>query len=224
MDASEPVAAPDPNGGGSRTAPTGAGRCDADGSEAAAPPAKTQRTGFHLAHAVSLLLAVAITVAVIIFRNELARFAAYGYLGIFIVTLVGNATVILPVPGLVAVFAGGTAFNPWLVGLIAGVAQPIGELTGYLAGYGGGAVVENRALYAKLCCWMERHGFLTILVLAAIPNPVFDMAGIIAGALHMPVWKFLLACFLGKTAKSFAVAWLGQQSAGWMAPLLNTLK
>jgi membrane protein YqaA with SNARE-associated domain len=176
--------------------------------------------GFTPAHALSLALAVAITAAVIIFRDELARFATYGYLGIFVISLVGNATVILPVPGLVAVFAGGTALNPWLVGLVAGVAQPIGELTGYLAGYGGGAVVENRQLYLKLRGWMERHGFITILILATIPNPAFDMAGIIAGALRMPIWQFLLACFIGKTVKSLAVAWLGYQSIDWLSPLL----
>lgn len=179
--------------------------------------------GFTRSHALSLVLAVAITAAIIAFRQELARFAAYGYLGIFVITLVGNATVILPVPGLVAVFAGGTALNPWLVGLVAGLAQPIGELTGYLAGYGGAGVVENRETYRRLRGWMQRHGFLTILVLAAIPNPVFDAAGIIAGALQMPVWKFLLACFLGKTAKSLAIAWLGAQSVDWLAPLLNAI-
>jgi uncharacterized membrane protein YdjX (TVP38/TMEM64 family) len=202
MDSTDPTQAPPPQ-------------------EAATEEAKGAR--FTLSHALSLALAVGITVAIIAFRQQLARFAAYGYLGIFVITLVGNATVILPVPGLVAVFAGGTALNPWLVGLVAGVAQPIGELTGYLAGYGGGGVVENRAGYQRLHQWMERHGFLTIFVLAAIPNPVFDVAGIMAGALHMPVWQFLLACFLGKTVKSLAVAWLGSQSVQWLAPLLNAI-
>lgn len=183
-------------------------------------PEQAKGGGFTLLHALSLILAVAITAAIIAFREDLARFAAYGYAGIFVITLVGNATVILPVPGLVAVFAGGTALNPWIVGLVAGVAQPIGELTGYLAGYGGGGAVENRELYRKLRGWMERHGLLTILVLAAIPNPAFDVAGIIAGALRMPVWKFLLACFLGKTVKSLAIAWLGSQSMQWLAPFL----
>ncbi len=199
---------------------------DPTGAPPEAPPAETPareapRVGFHMSHVMSLLLAVGITAAVIVFRDDLARFATYGYVGIFVINLVGNATVILPVPGLVAVFAGGTALNPLIVGLVAGVAQPLGELTGYLAGYGGGAAVENRALYQKLRGWMERHGFVTIFVLAAIPNPAFDVAGIIAGALRMPVWQFLLACFLGKTLKSLVVAWLGSQSIGWLGPLLQ---
>lgn len=173
------------------------------------------------AHILSLLLAIAITAAVFAFREELARFAAYGYLGVFVVTLVGNATVILPVPGLVAVYAGGAALNPWIVGLVAGVAQALGELTGYLAGYGGGAALESRPNYLRVRGWMERRGFLTIIVLALIPNPLFDIAGITAGALRMPLHQFLLACWIGKTLKALAVALLGLFSAQWLGTLLQ---
>jgi len=187
-------------------------------------PAEARSQVFPWLRVFSLLLAVAITAAIIAFRDDLARFAAYGYIGVFIVSLVGNATVILPVPSLLAVFAGGTAFNPVITGLVAGVAEPLGELTGYLAGYGGGAVIEHRRYYDRLHQWMERRGFITILVLSTIPNPLFDVAGITAGALRMPVWQFLLACWLGKTIKALAIAWLGSQSVQWAAPLLRMLR
>ncbi len=186
--------------------------------------AKPQSQGFTLGRALSLLLAVGITAAVFAFGRQLARFATYGYLGVFLITLVGNATIILPVPGLLAVYAGGAVLNPFMVSLVAGVGQSLGELTGYLAGYGGGGVIENRAYYAKVQGWMQRRGFVTIVVLAAIPNPVFDVAGICAGALHMPVSKFLLACWLGKTAKALAVALLGLASVRWLGPLLQSLR
>lgn len=178
---------------------------------------QVQSQGFTLARVLAILLSLAITAAIVLYRQELARFASYGYVGVFIVSLVGNATVILPVPSLLAVFAGGTAFNPLIVGLVAGVAEPLGELTGYLAGYGGQALVENRKHYDTLLRFMESRGFLTIAVLAAIPNPFFDLAGISAGALHMPVWQFLLACWLGKTTKALVIAWLGSQSIRWLA-------
>jgi len=189
-----------------------------------ARPQATKATDSKWPHVLALLVALAVTGAVITFRDELARFAAYGYLGIFVVSLVGNATVIVPVPSLVAVFAGGTAFNPVITGLVAGAAEPLGELTGYLAGYGGGAVIEKRRYYETLRGWMQRNGFITILVLAAIPNPLFDLAGITAGMLHMPVWKFLLACWLGKTIKALAIAWLGSQSVRWLNPLLQSMQ
>ncbi|MCL6430237.1 MAG: VTT domain-containing protein [Anaerolineae bacterium] len=189
------------------------------------PPveAPERRPGTIVLRVVAILVALGITVSIIVFREELARFAAYGYVGIFVISIIGNATVLLPVPSLLAVFAGGTAFNPLITGLVAGVGEPLGELTGYLAGYGGSAIIENRARYEQMRGWMQRHGFATIVVLSAIPNPLFDLAGVTAGALHMPVWRFLIACWLGKTAKALVIAWLGSQSAGWIDSLLGIL-
>lgn len=184
---------------------------------------QSEARGSTLMRVLALVASLGITVAIILFHEELARFANYGYLGVFLISILGNATVILPVPSLLAVFAGGTAFNPLTVGLVAGVGEPIGELTGYLAGYGGQGVLENRKHYRALRHFMERHGFVTIAIFAAIPNPFFDLAGITAGALRMPIWQFLLACWIGKTTKSLAVAWLGAQSIQWLAPLWRAL-
>lgn len=161
---------------------------------------------------VAVSFSVLITVVIIGYRDQLAQLSTYGYVGIFLVSVLGNATVLFPVPSLVAVFAGGTVFHPLLVGLVSGVAEPIGELSGYLAGYGGSAMIEDKALYAKMERWMLRRGYLTIFVLSVIPNPVFDLAGIAAGALHFPVWKFLLACWAGKTVKAIVIAYAGAES------------
>ncbi|MFC1975951.1 hypothetical protein ACFLXQ_06095, partial [Chloroflexota bacterium] len=79
----------------------------------------------------------------------------------------------MPVPGL-AVTVGTAMALPdewWLVGLVAGIGEALGETTGYLAGFGGRAVIENRQMYARIQYYMENHGMLTIFVLSAIPNP-----------------------------------------------------
>lgn len=169
----------------------------------------------------AIAVALSITAAILIFRKELAQFATYGYVGIFIISLLGNATVVLPVPGLLGVFAGGSAFNPIIVGLVAGVAEPLGELTGYLAGYGGRGIVENKQLYNRLSKWMQHRnyftGYLTIFVLSVIPNPLFDLAGIAAGAMRLPVSGFLVACWLGKTIKALAIAFAGAYSVDFVA-------
>ena len=159
--------------------------------------------------AAALVLSVAITVVVFRLGDRLADLQGLGYLGVFVIAVLANATVILPVPGIAVVFAGGGVLNPLLVGLIAGVGEPLGELTGYLAGYGGSAVAENRELYERIRRWMERRGFMTLLVLSAIPNPLFDLAGMAAGMLRYPVSKFLLACWIGKTFKALVIAYLG---------------
>jgi len=172
---------------------------------------------------VALLLALAISVLIFVYRERMAEFSSYGYLGLFLVSVVGNATVLLPVPSLAATFITGGIFNPLLVGIVSGAGMAIGELSGYMAGYGGGAIVEakDQGRYARLESWMRRYGSLTIFVLSVIPNPIFDLAGIAAGMLHFPLWRFLLICFLGKTIKGIALAFAGAQSLEWIEKLLH---
>ena len=174
--------------------------------------AKVERRRAYLRFAGTMLFAVAITLAIFLFRDRLAHFAAYGYPGVFLVSLLGNATVILPAPSLAAVFAMGAVLNPVLVGLVAGVGEALGELTGYMAGYGGRAVIEDRQMYERLEGWMRRNGAATIFVLSVVPNPVFDLAGIAAGVLRFPLWRFLLSCWAGKTIKTTAFALAGYHS------------
>jgi uncharacterized membrane protein YdjX (TVP38/TMEM64 family) len=157
----------------------------------------------------ALAFSLTLTVLVIVFRDEITRFRTWGYAGVFIINVLGNATVLFPIPSLAINFAGGSVLNPFLVGLVAGVAEPIGELSGYLAGYGGSAVFTNKPNYVKVKGWMQKRGFLTIFVLSAIPNPIFDMAGMAAGALRFPLWKFLVSCWMGKTVKATVIALLG---------------
>lgn len=153
-------------------------------------------------------LGIVVLVSVIVFRvgDRIEQFAPYGYPGIFVINLLGNATVVLPAPSLAIVSVAGSVFNPYLVGLFAGAGSALGELTGYLAGYSGQAVVQDQARYEQMVAWMQRHALWVIFVLAVIPNPLFDLAGIAAGALKMPVHHFLLVCFVGKTIKTTAFA------------------
>ena len=169
----------------------------------------------------AIVFSLCITAAIIAFRGQLRALARYGYVGVFLISVLGNATVVLPVPSLVVVFAGGGVLNPLVVGLIAGVGEPLGELTGYMAGYGGSAIVEDSARFERIQHWMQRRGFLSIFVLSAIPNPLFDLAGIAAGMLHFPLTRFLLACWLGKTLKALAVAYIGSFSIELLAPWLG---
>lgn len=139
------------------------------------------------------------------------------------VSLIGNATIVLPVPALAVTFGMGAALYWPLVGLVAGIGEALGESTGYLAGYGGATVIENRELYNRLQYWMENHGMLTIFILSAIPNPIFDLAGISAGASRYAFYKFILAAWLGKTIKTMIFAWAGSHSIVWLDQLLQSL-
>jgi len=147
-------------------------------------------------------IAAAISAGVILISSRVEQFGLYGYPGVFAINLLGNATVILPAPSLAVVSVMGTVLNPFLVGLAAGTGAAIGELTGYLAGWSGQAVIGNRGRYERMLGWTDKYGLWVVFVLSAIPNPLFDLAGIAAGAVKIPVLQFLLVCWLGKTVKT----------------------
>jgi uncharacterized membrane protein YdjX (TVP38/TMEM64 family) len=169
----------------------------------------------------AILVAIGATVGVLYFIPDLERFKSYGYPGVFFISLIGNATVVLPVPSLAVTFAMGAVLAWPLVGLVAGIGEALGEITAYLAGMGGRAVIENRDIYDRLHYWMENHGMLTLFVLSMIPNPFFDMAGIAAGILKYEFYKFLIATWLGKTIKTLFFAWAGSHSITWITWVLG---
>jgi len=167
-----------------------------------------------------IALSLGISALIVLCRDRLAEFAGLGYPSVFLLSFLGNATIVLPAPSLAFVFAMGGVLNPLGVGLVAGVGEALGELTGFMAGYGGRPVLERHDLYQRFQSYMKRYGVFAILVLSAFPNPFFDLAGMAAGALRVPVWQFLLACWLGKSMKTVAVAFLGASSVhildGWL--------
>jgi membrane protein YqaA with SNARE-associated domain len=169
----------------------------------------------------ALLAVIGITVFIFAIRDQAKQIAAYGYPGIFILSLLANATIVLPAPGIAITFAMGAVFHPLGVALAAGTGATLGELTGYMAGFSGQAVIENAQVYERLLDWTRRYGGLTIIALAAIPNPVFDLAGIAAGALRMPVGLFLLYTWIGKMIKMTLFAYGGAASIDWLDAVMR---
>jgi uncharacterized membrane protein YdjX (TVP38/TMEM64 family) len=173
--------------------------------------------GTNLLRVLAILLVVGITIYIYSIRDRAEEFAAFGYPGIFLVAMMANATVFLPAPGVAIVFAMGSVFNPFGVALAAGTGGAIGELSGYLAGFSGQAVIERTDVYDRITPWIEKYGGWTILVLSAIPNPFFDIAGVAAGMAKMKLWRFLLFCWVGQLIKMAMFAFAGAYSIEWIA-------
>ena len=161
--------------------------------------------------ALAILVSLAILLLVTSFKDQIESLKAYGYLGAFLIGFIGNATVILPAPTLAFAVALGGILNPVLVGVATGAGEALGEMTGYLAGMSGKQIIENRAYYDKVQRQMDRHGGWVFFILAVIPNPLFDIAGIAAGMVRFPVWKFLLSSGAGKMLKAMLLAGAGRQ-------------
>ena len=159
------------------------------------------------------LLALAVVVAVFTVAFALRDMLqvpaaeALGYPAVFLISLMGNATVVFPVPAILAVCSGGIVLAPLIVGLVAGIAMALGETTGYLAGFSGSNLARNNRVYRRVQPWMERRGWIVVLLFASIPNPLFDIVGMAAGATRMPLWRFLGAAWAGKTAMGIATAY-----------------
>jgi membrane protein YqaA with SNARE-associated domain len=161
--------------------------------------------------ALAILFSLCIILLIARFQDRVESLKGYGYLGAFVIGFLGNATVILPAPSLAFTAALGGVLNPVLVGLAAGAGEALGEMTGYLAGISGQAIIENRTRYESMRRYMDRYGGGVFFVLAAIPNPLFDIAGIAAGVVRYPLWKFLLSAWAGKTLKAIFFAGAGRQ-------------
>ena len=169
----------------------------------------------------ALLAVIGISVYIFTIRDQAERLSAYGYPGIFIISILANATILLPAPGVAVVFAMGSVFNPFFVGVVAGTGAAIGEISAYMAGFSGQGVIENIKLYDRVTSWMQHYGAFTILLLAAIPNPFFDLAGMAAGALKMPVRKFVFWCVIGKIIKMLIFAYTGAYSLNWLSGFMK---
>ena len=177
---------------------------------------KSSRFLTNLLRILALFVVVGITLYIYSIRERVEEFAAFGYPGIFLIALLANATILLPAPGIAVIYAMGAIFNPLAVGLAAGSGGAIGETSGYLAGFSGQAVVERMDVYNRIRPWVEKYGGWAIMVLSAIPNPFFDVAGIAAGIARMPLHTFLIFTFIGQLIKMTFFAVAGHYSIAWL--------
>ena len=184
-------------------------------------PARFTPAQLKLLRVLALLFVIGLSVLIVLYGNRLAGLEAYGYPGLFVLNLLASATLILPAPGLALALAAGATLNPYLVGLAVGTGSALGELTGYIAGASGRGMVEGDAQYPRVRGWMEKRGLWVIFVLSIVPNPIFDVAGIVAGAMRIPVWKFLSVAWVGKVIKSTLVALAGAGAMQALAPLIE---
>ena len=162
-----------------------------------------------------LATVLAAVAAAVIFRDNLITSQA-GYGAVALIVLVGSAGLVVPVPALATACTAAGFLDPALVALIAACAGTVGELTGYFLGYTGRGVIDKSRLYQRVESWMRRRGWVVLFVMAAIPNPFFDVAGIAAGALRYPLWQYLLAAGSGKLVKFFGLAYACSFSVAWM--------
>jgi membrane protein YqaA with SNARE-associated domain len=188
---------------------------------AAAIPRVNWRSRENLLPLMLFLAVIGVIAAIFLLHSRVTTFHIFqlGYIGVALSALLASGGLIVPVPALAAVCVASLFLFPLLVGVVAGAAETVGELTGYFLGYSGRGILRRRQFYLRLESWMQRRGWLLLLALSAIPNPVFDIVGITAGALRYPVWSFLSVVLVGKLIKFIALSYACAFSIEWFTHL-----
>ncbi len=167
-----------------------------------------------------LAAVIAAIVAALLLRGNFGA-TQVGYGAVALSALVASAGLVIPVPALATACATAIFLSPFLVGVIAGTAETAGELSGYYLGYTGRDVLSRSRIYQRLENWMRRRGWLLLFLVSLVPNPIFDIVGIAAGALRYPVWGFLAVVWVGKSLKFLIFSYACAAGSDWLTGLFG---
>jgi len=148
----------------------------------------------------------------------------YGYLGIFIVSFAGSASVIFPIPYTLVIFYAGSTrmFDPLLIALSGGTGSGIGEILGYFLGYYGRAVLsdERRRKIDYIVKVFNRYGMVAAFIFALTPLPD-DLLFIPLGIMRYSFLRFFIPCLAGKILMCLILAYGGYLSIEIIESLLG---
>jgi membrane protein DedA with SNARE-associated domain len=155
-------------------------------------------------------------------QNWLYTFATqYGYLGIFLISLLGAMSIFVPIPYTIVIFILGGAqdsvgnwlFDPLWIAVAAGIGSAIGEFSGYLLGAGGRKVIGDK--YKKRMDFItklfKKYGSIAIFIFALTPLPD-DLLFIPLGVMRYSLIRAFIPALLGKFFSNLIIAYSGRLS------------
>lgn len=145
------------------------------------------------------------------FRDELLKLGSFGIFGIFLINLITSMTLFLPAPGIATVVAGGFLYNPIVVALVAALGSAIGDFIGYILGRSGKEVLlkKNSFWYNIFRETFHKFGAIFIILFSFIPNPIFDIVGLVAGLFSYNPARFFAYVFLGRLLRNLLLSYGG---------------
>ncbi len=137
----------------------------------------------------------------------------YGYLGAFILAIVSNMILFMPVPYLITFFLIGESpeTNIIVLSIAGGIGAALGKMLSYAVGLGGSKIIgeERRKRMMALRKLLKKYGALIILIVAATPMPD-DIFLIPFGMMQYDIIKYFIACATGKAILTLTVTVLGR--------------
>jgi membrane protein YqaA with SNARE-associated domain len=178
--------------------------------------AKKSRSWSYILGILGIILTLLMAAAIVYYKDQVKDLQNYGYIGAFFISILGGATIIVPVPMLAVVFAlGGVMPSPWLVGISAALGETVGGITIYMTGHGAGRAISSskygriQKAYERLLGLIERRGAITLFAVTSVVNPFFYPAAFACGALRFGLRKYIFIVVFGKTIKCMTVVYAG---------------
>lgn len=148
----------------------------------------------------------------------------YGYIGVFLASFIGSASIIFPIPYLILFYYIGASriLDPTIVSLSGGLGATFGEFILYVVGLGGRKIISENTIknveFFKRA--LDRYGPIIIFIFAATPLPD-DIIYPTLGIMKYDVSKTFLACFFGKTLLTAFVVFSGYYSYEYIRFMLG---
>ena len=141
-------------------------------------------------------------------------------IGVFIISIFGNFTIIFPIPYLFALILISLLpdfqNNPLMLlilGFSAGLGASIGELTAWALGRAGKQTIKDSSNFEKMSQWVEKgYAPFLIFLFAATPLPD-DAFMIVVGFVNYTLWKVLFFCFIGKVTLTCTTAFIASAAS-----------
>lgn len=136
-------------------------------------------------------------------------------IGVFFISIIGNFTIILPVPYLFTLVLvtllpdiHGNPVMLLVLGFSAGFGASVGELSAWILGRIGKNSLKKSSQLEKMNEWVEKgYAPFIIFIFAATPIPD-DTFMVVLGLANYSLWKTLFFCFLGKVTLTCSAAFM----------------
>ena len=158
-------------------------------------------------------LSLILSTAFFVFQDFFKESMSLGLLGIFLVNFISGASFFVSAPAFLTVISGGSIYPPVLVALISSMGATLGDMVNYLFGFSGRHLINHHLSKKKWFIFLEKHfkkhGNWLLFLFAVIPNPIFDMIGLIAGIFGYSSYKFFIIVAVGRFIRFWLLAKFG---------------
>ncbi len=177
--------------------------------------------------ALTLIISVGGSILLVQHWEYITELEQQGYLGLFIISIFAGSPIPIPTPSMILTFTLGSILSPFLVGLVSGFGNAVGNAFIFWTGRGGHKVFRSfmvstpsdepprskiRRFFKRLSRVPEiasRRVLVAVFLLSIYPNPILTPLILGMGALRYRFWKFFLTIWAGKTAQGMILAYLG---------------